>query len=66
MTQQLFITKSQVNFIILSKYFINGLRPEFPIGYEIIYWGQTPVDSIPIWLNTDNTYKLIIKNPETG
>ena len=26
----------------------NWIRPEFPIGNEIIYWGQTPVDSIPI------------------
>jgi hypothetical protein len=38
--------------------------PEFPIGYEFITWGQTPVDTIPIWLNTNSTYKLIIKNTE--
>lgn len=40
-------------------------RPDYPVDYEVINWGQTPVDTIPIWLNTDNTYKLVIKNPET-
>jgi hypothetical protein len=40
--------------------------PEWPISYDIVYWGQNPVDTIPVWLNTDNTYKLVIKNPETG
>ncbi len=42
------------------------IGPDYPLAYEIIYWGQSPIDSIPTWLNTDNTYKLIIENPETG
>lgn len=41
-------------------------RPENPIGVEYIKWGQDIIDSIPIWLNANSTYKLIITNPETG
>lgn len=40
------------------------ISPEYPIGYDVIYWGQTAVDTVPIWLNTNSTYKLIIKNTE--
>ncbi len=42
------------------------IRPTNPTGYDIFYWGQTPVDTIETWLHTENTYKLVIQNPVTG
>jgi len=40
--------------------------PEPPNEYDIVYRGQIPVDTILVWLNTENKYRLIIKNTETG
>jgi len=48
---------------ILYKY----TAPDPPIGYEEVFLGGGfPVDTIPLWLNSENTYKLFIKNSISG
>lgn len=38
-----------------------------PLGYEVVtLGGGFPVDTIRLWLNSENTYKLFIKNPASG
>ena len=45
----------------------NWQRPEAPIGFEYIIIGiNDTIGASPIWLNEDNVYKLMIKNPESG